>query len=140
MVWSGLKGFVAAASCTIAIVLTCLCMRVGAQVAPQNSVTGGSSQPQSQPAAPGRRYTALNAQLLQYCRDKVGQKVGSGEGADLVEEGLTTVHALARAADYPNSGDYVWGLFVCSLAARNGMHRTQVGQAGNGKVEPGDVI
>ncbi len=111
----------------------------GAQTAPRPSDSASAPRTQAQPAE--TPIPALNTRLLQFCKVRLGQTVGSGECADLVEQGIEAIGAHPRGADYPNSGDYVWGVLVCSVQAINGQHITEIGAAGdNGKVKPGDVI
>lgn len=85
--------------------------------------------------------SAPRAALVTFCLDQLGQRVGTGECCDLVRHGLAAIGALTRWPDAPEEGDFVWGVFVCSVEARDGQHLTQVGKAGgNGRVRPGDVI
>jgi hypothetical protein len=106
------------------------------QKPPDNASAAQKASPKTQ-----RPIPTLNAQLVAFCKARLGQTVGRGECSDLAVQGLAAAGAYSRGRDYPNTGDYVWGTFVCSVEALNGQHVTQIGQvADNGRVLPGDVI
>jgi hypothetical protein len=95
--------------------------------------------PASKPAPPA--LEPLNAQLIRFCKSKMGQQVGDGECASLVIAGLRTVGASLRWPDFPSLGDYVWGTPVCLVEVTGGRPSFRAAAAGEaGKIHPGDVI
>lgn len=81
---------------------------------------------QAAPALP-----PLNASLVAFCQNRLGQKVGTGQCADLPYRALLGLRAMPRAKDAPNPGDYVWGRLVATITPRS---------RGAGSLLPGDVL
>ncbi len=89
----------------------------------------------------------MNEALLAYCRRTIGRKVGGGQCAELVSNGLPAIGAACGFRDTPTPGSYVWGALVCTLKVINGQ---QVVIAGTHKrpevipevncIEPGDIL
>ncbi|HLK60785.1 MAG TPA: hypothetical protein VKU00_29750, partial [Chthonomonadaceae bacterium] len=52
----------------------------------------------------------LREAVLRFCRQRVGVQVGDGECGTLVIQALASAGARPRQADFPESGDYVWGV------------------------------
>ena len=61
------------------------------------------------PLAPVASFT-YNPSILEFCRDHLGKKIGSGQCASLASAALKNAGAPVRGgADWPGDGDYVWG-------------------------------
>ncbi|RYG42507.1 CHAP domain-containing protein [bacterium] len=64
------------------------------------------------------KLPSLNEKIVAYCEARVGQKVGTGQCADLAQQALLSFGAAdryRRAPDAPNPGDYVWGRRVATV-------------------------
>lgn len=60
-------------------------------------------------------FAGYETKIIEFCKAKVGRQVGSGECAHLATEALRYADAeflRTGMADFPASGDYVWGTFV----------------------------
>jgi hypothetical protein len=84
----------------------------------------------------------LNDPLLQFCRGKIGEKLGRGQCADLVQEGIRTIGAQSNFPNFPRRGDYVWGVLVCVLEVKNEKLSTTPGKLSpkEAKPKPGDIL
>jgi hypothetical protein len=82
----------------------------------------------------------LNARVLAFCKKHVGETIGRGECATLVEEAYKRAGARPwqRYKQNPSKYDYVWGLLVYKLEAKAGKQKEALrkGYA----IRPGDVI
>lgn len=61
----------------------------------------------------------MNSAILNYCIQNIGKKVGTGQCADLIDQGLQSVGAETGFRDSPKPDDYVWGALVCTLKILN---------------------
>jgi len=86
----------------------------------------------------GLASPSLGGRVVAYCEAHLNQKVGSGECAALAYQALKASGARPRAGpDFPNRGDYVWGLEVFRIEATpDGPRRTAEFSA----ILPGDVM
>jgi hypothetical protein len=77
--------------------------------------------------------------MVDFLQNKIGQRIGSGECADVAVEALRVGGGkfLNVAVDSPNSGDYVWGTLVAKVEFKNGK---AVDSAPSKAARPGDVI
>src|SRR5437588_425038 len=57
----------------------------------------------------------INAKVLQYCNDHMGQKVGNGQCAGLAVQAIDAAGGRGRDKPYPAWNDYVWGREVCFI-------------------------
>lgn len=82
---------------------------------------------------------SLNQQVVAYLVQKLGQRVGSGECADLAVQALRVAGAKFAniAPDSPSPGDYVWGTLVKVEAAQGGQ---VVDSAPGAAIQPGDIL
>jgi hypothetical protein len=82
----------------------------------------------------------LNGRVLAFCKKHVGETVGRGECATLVEEAYKRAGARPwqRYRQKPGRYDYVWGLLVYKVEAKGGK-RTEAQRKGYA-IRPGDVI
>jgi hypothetical protein len=70
----------------------------------------------------------LNKKVLEFARDKLGEKVGDGECATLVAQAFRAAGAKGLAMV---EGEYVWGKLVRAVTPKSNMA---------GEVLPGDVL
>jgi hypothetical protein len=86
--------------------------------------------------------TFLNDQLLQFCRSKIGKKLGRGQCTDLVQEGIRTIGAQSNFPNFPRRGDYVWGVLVCVLEVKGNKLLTTPGKLSpkEARPKPGDIL
>jgi hypothetical protein len=84
----------------------------------------------------------LNDQLLQFCRSKIGKKIGRGQCTDLVQEGIRAIGAQTNLPDSPRRGDYVWGVLVCVLEVKGKTLSLIAGKLSPKEAKPkaGDVL
>jgi hypothetical protein len=82
----------------------------------------------------------LNDKVVQFCKDKLGEKVGDGECFALAYEALMATGAKPPGAfkDFPNKEDYVWGNLVYALEIKGGSRNEK--KVRGMSVKPGDVI
>jgi hypothetical protein len=71
----------------------------------------------------------LNKKVLEFARDKLGEKVGDGECATLAVQALSA--AGGEGFSDPGEGDYVWGKLVRTVTP---------GENSTGEVLPGDIV
>jgi len=59
----------------------------------------------------------LRQDLIEYAVNNVGKKVGSGQCAELISQGLDAIQAkpFGTYPDFPSEGDYVWGKKVATI-------------------------
>jgi hypothetical protein len=88
------------------------------------------------PLAPIASFSC-NSSILEFCRDNVGRKIGSGQCAMLAQEALKSAGAEPRGGDSPGEGDYVWGELVATIKA--GFYGAS-GVKDLAYVQPGDII
>src|SRR5262249_33950030 len=81
------------------------------------------------------------------CKARIGQRIGDGQCSSLAYAALITAGGQFRFREYPASGDFVWGAYVCKIEPGNGHAEIEVGEAGKkpngGKgadIKPGDII
>lgn len=83
----------------------------------------------------------LNSKLAVFLSKKVGLRIGGGECAHAVTEGLRVTGAEFTSADLgpdsPAPGDYVWGTLIKTVSNTNG---TWVDSKPASKLQPGDII
>jgi hypothetical protein len=82
----------------------------------------------------------INADVVKFCEEHKGRKVGDGQCTDLVAAACDRAGAkgLGRFKDRPNAGDYVWGELVYGLRVKDGA-RVEDGVVGK-TVRPGDIV
>ncbi len=79
----------------------------------------------------------LGAQVISFCRQNFGSKIGNGECSTLVGQALQAAGAAGIIRGFPRAGDYVWERGVAVIeAGRNG---PELGQS-LANVAPGDVV
>jgi hypothetical protein len=77
-------------------------------------------------------------QVLAYCKDHMGEKIGSGECGALAARAIKNAGAAATwENDLPKDGDPVWGTLVASI--QPGFFGLK-GIKELGQVEPGDIV
>ncbi len=82
----------------------------------------------------------VNDEIVKYCKDHKGQKVGDGECASLAEAALKYAKAkpLTAFKDFPNKEDYVWGELVYALEIKEKTQKeTKVPEMA---IQAGDII
>ena len=82
----------------------------------------------------------LNDEVVKFCKQNIGQKVGEGQCAHLAWKAFEQIGAKTpnKFKDAPNPGDYVWGDLVYALEAKNNsLKETKVPGM---TMKPGDVI
>src|SRR5437016_3054130 len=57
----------------------------------------------------------LNARVLQYCDEHMGQCVGNGQCSALAVQAIHAAGGRGRSKPYPAWNDYVWGKEVCFI-------------------------
>lgn len=88
----------------------------------------------------------MNSALLNYCTQHLGKKVGNGQCADLIAQGLKSVGAETGFRDSPKPDDYVWGALVCTFKIIDGRQTFIPGGQTNASVpdlsciKPGDIL
>jgi hypothetical protein len=82
----------------------------------------------------------INDQIVKFCKDHLGEKVGDGECTFLAQAALK--HAGAKPCttfkDFPNKGDYVWGELVYALERKD--HSQKETKVPERSIQAGDVI
>jgi len=81
---------------------------------------------------------SLNQSIVQFCRSRIGRRVGDGECATLVTEAFQAIGARRYPPHGPDA-DYVWGKSVYGLQVSGGLN-IEDGVAGSGGAQPGDII
>lgn len=71
------------------------------------------------PLLAAERELTLGQKIIAFCRQNLGQQVGQGECAQLVEEAYKNCGAQRRGKDDPNEGDYTWGKLVAVLEIKD---------------------
>ncbi len=90
--------------------------------------------------------STMNSALLNYCTQHLGKKVGNGQCADLIAQGLKSVGAETGFRDSPKPDDYVWGALVCTFKIIDGRQTFIPGGQTNASVpdlsciKPGDIL
>jgi hypothetical protein len=83
----------------------------------------------------------INQKIVTFLNGKVGTRIGGGECAHVATEALRVAGAeftkTDLGADFPATGDCVWGTLVKSVSVTNGI-RTD--SAPTALVQPGDII
>ena len=85
----------------------------------------------------GAPMTELGPQVVAFCDENLGKKVGDGECAALAVRALAKVGAAPMGKDAPNKGDYVWGGQVALI---EGTRKGPQGAVGLGDVRAGDLV
>lgn len=81
--------------------------------------------------------THLGKQVLAFCAERVGVKVGDGQCATLAVQALAAARGRGMGRDFPNRGDYVWGRQVVLIEAeRKGVK----GLISLAAVKAGDIV
>jgi hypothetical protein len=89
-----------------------------------------------------RLPTYLNEQMIQFCRSKIGKKLGRGQCTDLALEGTRAIGAQTNFPNFPRRGDYVWGVLVYVLEVKGVRLVTSAGKLSEREAtpKPGDIL
>jgi hypothetical protein len=81
--------------------------------------------------------SSLGKQVVAFCREHLGKRVGDGECTSLVNGALESAAARASSGSSPGRDDYAWGDLVALIEAKRTIYdrEAQARQAG-----PGDII
>src|SRR5437016_6273492 len=79
----------------------------------------------------------LNAKVLQYCNDHMGERVGNGQCSALAVQAIHAAGGRGRSKAYPAWNDYVWGKEICFIEGTE--KGTHVSSGVLGDVKPGDI-
>ena len=103
------------------------------------SVTGQSATPPESQDEPGNEGDSpdLGLEVVAFCQQNLGIKVGNGQCATLAVEALKAAGAARMGRDFPKRGDYVWGEQVALIEHGRG---EIAGLESLAKVKPGDII
>lgn len=72
------------------------------------------------PSASLANQAEAGARVLDFCRSRIGHRVGNGQCASLAVKALERAGARGMGKNFPNPGDYVWGDFITAVfAGRN---------------------
>lgn len=90
-------------------------------------------------AAGSASAASPNEEVARFCQANLGQKVGSGECADLATLALRAAGGKTPRdfQDHPGAGDYVWGELVAAVEVANGKRKLEGRLAA---VQAGDII
>jgi hypothetical protein len=94
-------------------------------------------------ASPTLRASAdetIGEKVVKFCKERLGEKVGSGQCSSLVDEALKAAGGKQHFVfkDTPRKDDYVWGSLELWLEAKeNAPEERKKSEKG---VQPGDVI
>lgn len=83
----------------------------------------------------------VNERVVVFARKKVGEQVGDGERWTLANDALLGRRRKSSPSyqDFPTKGDYVWGVLVLGVTAKDGKlteEKTRV----KWKAAPGDIV
>jgi hypothetical protein len=78
------------------------------------------------------------AQVVEFCEQHLGQKVGNGECWTLAEDALHSAGFKGSHGNNPGKGDYVWGKLVLDFESGTAGPTAAAGALAD--VTPGDVI
>jgi hypothetical protein len=114
---------------------------VGFAVAVIAAGTAGPAAAQKAKSKAKAEPLPVNERVVEFARKKMGEQVGNGECWTLANDALLAAGGKSSPSyqDFPAKGDYVWGVLVFGVTAKDGKlteEKTQV----KWKVAPGDIV
>lgn len=114
---------------------------VGVGVAAVLLAAGPAGPAAAQKAKAKAESFPVNERVVEFARKKLGEQVGNGECWTLANNALLAAGGKSSPAykDFPAMGDYVWGVPVLAVAAKDGQP-VEEKLPTKWKVAPGDVV
>ncbi len=104
---------------------------------PMVPASDGQNQPGTTPPKVPEPAPDPALQVLAFCRENYGKKVGDGQCTSLVVQALKSAGQAGISKDAPGAGDYVWGQLVAFVA---GQRKGAKGVESLVQVRAGDVV